>query len=534
MRRIAVIACGARKRAIRSTARELYTGSLFVAARRDVDGRVPWWVISGLHGILAPDAEVEPYEFKVTQIPAGRQRDLWARQSAQQLAYAVNPPPPHDGMGNYPVQRLDGYVVELHAGATYVTPLRPALEEIGAVVEVLPPGNLELGARLAWYAERRRRNPGATMSAESIANRIIEAITRSPPPGVSRAYVVLYFRANREQLVSLVKESGVVEVLESLSADTIVGKLATLPESAAVGSPGALTRSSSGSQTWAVVVGQDVRGLPRHLLPGQIVQGIEGVAVRTLRDASKVVQAFVSATEMGMSAMPPEFGAVVSPDGRVPYNVSYNGRVWHSPGNVTLDKIRRPGWKGMGCYEVEMDLDVPLSERPEETGHMPDGAHYRLVPGPAYPYRRKGEAEKRAQVAANTSGGAIAVHEEQWKDGRRVGSRLLTTKTPEPSGGTLIQWAMPWVEKAWRDEVERAKANIGHPGADRRGFLGADRAFGARPPRVEMDVEGEGDRKGYRLTVHAPYWPERLRFRMEREATEHMQRRWPVQVLVTR
>lgn len=65
---IAVVGCGAAKRALPSAARNLYVGNLFRSAyayaRRA--GAAPIWILSAKHGLVASDVVLAPYSAKVT------------------------------------------------------------------------------------------------------------------------------------------------------------------------------------------------------------------------------------------------------------------------------------------------------------------------------------------------------------------------------------------------------------------------------------------------------------------------------------
>lgn len=142
MMRVALIACGAGKLPYRAPAWEFYTGSLTVAARRDVEAReVPYWFVSALHLLVPRHRKLQPYELRLASFTAA-ERGRWGHHVAAQLGELL---------------RLDGRTVELHAGAVYAEALRGPLEALGALVEVVVPSSLQIGERLAWYAERARQ-----------------------------------------------------------------------------------------------------------------------------------------------------------------------------------------------------------------------------------------------------------------------------------------------------------------------------------------------------------------------------------------
>ena len=65
-----VISCGSAKKNEACPARELYTGGLFITNRRYAEryyeGR--WFILSGKHGLLDPDAITEPYDTVISDI----------------------------------------------------------------------------------------------------------------------------------------------------------------------------------------------------------------------------------------------------------------------------------------------------------------------------------------------------------------------------------------------------------------------------------------------------------------------------------
>ena len=135
---IALVSCGASKRPEPAPAWSLYTGSLFVAARRDVEAReLPYWIVSAEHGLLDPRRVVAPYDRRITSLSPVERIGLGRRVVADLTR----------------IQRLDGVRVELHAGHDYADVLVLPLRNAGADVELVADG-LELGARLAYYSTR--------------------------------------------------------------------------------------------------------------------------------------------------------------------------------------------------------------------------------------------------------------------------------------------------------------------------------------------------------------------------------------------
>ena len=73
--RVIVVACGSAKANQTRPAAELYTGSLFRAARRaaEADGR-GWLICSAEHGLVPPTQVLDPYERALTDTPADMAR----------------------------------------------------------------------------------------------------------------------------------------------------------------------------------------------------------------------------------------------------------------------------------------------------------------------------------------------------------------------------------------------------------------------------------------------------------------------------
>lgn len=118
-------------------ARELYRGALFDRRREYAEGSVrPWYILSARWGLVAPDELIAPYDLYLGDCSA-QVRTAWGRLVAARLAER---------------HRLNGRVVEIHAGSHYVEAIRDPLTEHGARLR-LPLKGLSLGRSLAWYQE---------------------------------------------------------------------------------------------------------------------------------------------------------------------------------------------------------------------------------------------------------------------------------------------------------------------------------------------------------------------------------------------
>lgn len=144
--RLLVIGCGKAKLDRPAPARELYTGSLFRAARRYAEESGDrWMIVSAKHGLIDPDRVIEPYDATIRDVLRGGKIDKdWSDQVARTV------------YGLWPQRR--SIAVHVHAGAAYVSALWLALRlcqdrqfaDIGT-----PLRGLMIGERLRWYAQRR-------------------------------------------------------------------------------------------------------------------------------------------------------------------------------------------------------------------------------------------------------------------------------------------------------------------------------------------------------------------------------------------
>lgn len=157
MERIAIVSCGKAKRTILEPwedpitgrvleraqpleLRDLYTGSLFRAARQDVERRgVPWLVVSALHGCRTPDYRATPYDLTI-RCPTwdNGTRRRWGERCA---------------LAAHQVLGIQGAIVELHTGADYAAWLEPPLRRLGATID--RPVSGPIGQRLRAYRLRR-------------------------------------------------------------------------------------------------------------------------------------------------------------------------------------------------------------------------------------------------------------------------------------------------------------------------------------------------------------------------------------------
>lgn len=133
---VILIGCVRTKRTTARAAAELFASPLFEGRRRyAADRGLPWYIVSAKFGLLAPDDVIGPYDvYLADQSPAYRK--AWGEFVTAQLEQ------------KHP--DLQGRIVEVHAGAPYVDPLRAPLATRGATLRT-PLARLRQGEQLAWY-----------------------------------------------------------------------------------------------------------------------------------------------------------------------------------------------------------------------------------------------------------------------------------------------------------------------------------------------------------------------------------------------
>lgn len=140
-----ILGCVSKKRSTPSAARDLYMSPLFERRRRYADrsGR-PWVIFSALHGIVDPETVLAPYDVTLKTAKPAQERAMGERVAGQ-LEARFGP--------------FEGRTFEIHAGASYVDALEPALARRGARL-VNPLTGLRIGEQLHWYDSQQ--DPGVT------------------------------------------------------------------------------------------------------------------------------------------------------------------------------------------------------------------------------------------------------------------------------------------------------------------------------------------------------------------------------------
>lgn len=149
-------------------ARDLYLSPLFARRRRYAERRSNrWYIISAEHGLIGPDAIVEPYH---TPLPAqtDEYRRAWGHWVVAKLCRLEGD--------------LRGRAIEIHADDTYTEPLRQPLAAVRAVIR-RPLAGLPEDDQIASYDEALR---SAAASATEALPTAADLLTRHRPRRTSR------------------------------------------------------------------------------------------------------------------------------------------------------------------------------------------------------------------------------------------------------------------------------------------------------------------------------------------------------------
>ena len=143
-----IVGCGKAKLDHAAPARDLYTGSLFRAARRYVEARgEPWFILSAAHGLIGPEVVVLPYD-QVLDL-RGEALDAWARKAACQVERLRDEALRREPLRLWPLTTI-------LAGVRYAEPLARELVALGFDT-YQPLRRLEVGQRLSWFKRETER-----------------------------------------------------------------------------------------------------------------------------------------------------------------------------------------------------------------------------------------------------------------------------------------------------------------------------------------------------------------------------------------
>jgi hypothetical protein len=171
--RVGLVGCVKTKLDRPAAAADLYTSPLFVGRRGVVERSCDqWFILSALHGIVAPDEILAPYDHTLAGASRSEQR-RWAAEVVAALRDELGP--------------LGGMTFEIHAGSAYTDHgLIDGLEAFGAEIE-LPVRGLSLGEQLAWYRQPGRET--APVAGAATARKARPSSSRRGRYGPLRAYL---------------------------------------------------------------------------------------------------------------------------------------------------------------------------------------------------------------------------------------------------------------------------------------------------------------------------------------------------------
>lgn len=134
---LVLVSCVSQKLTRPAPAQLLYHSEWFLKVRKLVESQeADWLILSALHGVVAPDAEIAPYE-KTLNTAGVIECRAWAENTLRQLG-------PH---------LIGRRRIVIFAGQRYREFLVPALHNDGYEVDV-PMANLRIGEQLAWLTAR--------------------------------------------------------------------------------------------------------------------------------------------------------------------------------------------------------------------------------------------------------------------------------------------------------------------------------------------------------------------------------------------
>jgi uncharacterized HhH-GPD family protein len=133
-----ILGCVSTKLAGPTRAKDLYASPLWMKRRRYAESTgKPWFIFSARHGIIEPDSMIEWYDVAMSRLSSDEIKRV-GEQASEQLSALVGD--------------LNGRRFEIHAGASYVRALKPALARRGASLDQ-PLEGLTFGRQLHWYNE---------------------------------------------------------------------------------------------------------------------------------------------------------------------------------------------------------------------------------------------------------------------------------------------------------------------------------------------------------------------------------------------
>jgi hypothetical protein len=137
--RVILLGCVKLKVDHRAAAKDLYRSPLWAGRRAyaEASGH-PWLILSAMHGLVDPDARLDPYDLALSDLSAADRR-AWGERVVAALEQRF--------------RELNGVAFEVHAGEAYRRAIEPGVVARGGRIQA-PLQRLPLGSQLAWYASR--------------------------------------------------------------------------------------------------------------------------------------------------------------------------------------------------------------------------------------------------------------------------------------------------------------------------------------------------------------------------------------------
>lgn len=163
---LVLVGCVKQKLNTAAAAKDLYTSALYRKGRTYAEHTgAPWFILSAEHGLVDPDQTLHPYDLRLSKM-SREYRRAWGTRVVEQLHATVG--------------KIDGWTIEIHAGAAYTDAVRELLGDRGATV-IEPLAGLTIGSRLSWYT------PADEPSGKSAPSRAPNSSVASLVDSLSRA-----------------------------------------------------------------------------------------------------------------------------------------------------------------------------------------------------------------------------------------------------------------------------------------------------------------------------------------------------------
>ena len=143
-----LVGCAKKKADGPNKAKDLYASPLWRHRRQYAENhQVPWFILSAKHGLLSPDAWIEPYDLALSSLSTKERRE-WSKSVLTDLVETA--------------PNLLGKNIEIHAGKDYADfGLTQGLSELDAFVS-RPLAHIGMWYQPAWYQEHMNSCPKQT------------------------------------------------------------------------------------------------------------------------------------------------------------------------------------------------------------------------------------------------------------------------------------------------------------------------------------------------------------------------------------